>query len=115
MKPTECLKALGCAYTYNFWNNECFRTGLLLGVIVSFLPLAVESLISGTGSGNVLAEVGTHPFYFVFLAHPLLFGLIFGAMGTIKRDLDRRHHQDVTMLSGLAMTDPLTGLYNRRY
>lgn len=115
MNPTEFFKALGCAYTYNFWKNECFRTGLLLGLIVSFLPLAFESILSGAGTRSVLEEIRLHPFYIVFLLHPVLFGLVFGAMGTIKRDMDRRHQRDVTLLSGLAMTDPLTGLYNRRY
>jgi diguanylate cyclase (GGDEF)-like protein len=115
MKPTVCLKALGSAYTYNLRKNECLRAGLLLGIVVSILPMACEAILSGSGSRNPLLELRTHPFYLIFLAHPVLFGMIFGAMGTVKRDLDRHHERDVTLLSGLAMTDPLTGLYNRRY
>src|SRR6185295_8978715 len=49
------------------------------------------------------------------LVHVGLFGLLFGTLGTAQREIDRRHDREVTTLSGLAMTDPLTGLYNRRY
>jgi diguanylate cyclase (GGDEF)-like protein len=89
MKTTKCLQSLGRAHTYNLRRNECLRSGILLGLMVSI--------------------------QFVLLVHPLLFGLLFGAMGTLQRDLDRRHERELETLSGLAMTDPLTGLYNRRY
>jgi diguanylate cyclase (GGDEF)-like protein len=115
MNPTECLKALGRAHTYNLRKNSCLRAGLLLGLIVSILPMACEGIVSGTGIQNLFSELRSHPFYLIFLVHPILFGLIFGAMGTIKRDLELLYEHDVTKLSGLAMTDPLTGLYNRRY
>src|SRR6476659_2298546 len=104
MKPTQCLKALGRAHSYDLRRNECLRTGLLLGLIVSILPLACEVLLSGSGARNPLHEVRATPLLFIFLAHPLLFGLLFGAMGTIKRDLDRLHERDMRELSGLAMT-----------
>jgi diguanylate cyclase (GGDEF)-like protein len=115
MKPTECLKALGRAHTYNLRKNECLRTGLLLGIVVSILLLACEAILSGSGGRNLLEEMRSHPFYLILLAQPVLFGLIFGAMGTVKRELDRRYESEVLALSGLAMTDSLTGLYNRRY
>jgi diguanylate cyclase (GGDEF)-like protein len=115
MKPTQCLKALGRAHTYDLRQNECLRTGLLLGLIVSILLLACEVLFTGSGGRNLFRGVRASPFLFIFFAHPLLFGLVFGAMGTIKQDLERLHERDMRMWSGLAMTDPLTGLYNRRY
>jgi diguanylate cyclase (GGDEF)-like protein len=115
MKPTECLKALGRAHTYNLGRNECLRAGLFLGLIVSILLLAGVAVLSGIGGKNPLREIEGQPLYLLMLAHPVLFGVLFGAMGTIKRDLDLLHERDLTMLSGLAMTDPLTGLYNRRY
>lgn len=102
MNPIECFKALGRAYTYDLAKNKYLRAGLLVGLIMSILPMAWEGLWS-------------LPLSLALLAHPLLVGLIFGAMGTIRRDLDRLHERDLQMLSGLAMTDPLTGLYNRRY
>ncbi len=107
MKLSACLRALGRGHTYNLGKNGCLRTGILLGMIVSFLHAA--------GSGISPAEIRFQPFHLILLAHPLLFGLILGAMGTIQGDLDRLHERDKAVLSGLAMTDPLTGLYNRRY
>ena len=115
MNPIGCLKALKNEYTYNLGTNPFLRGGLLLGLGVSIFPLVCEGILFRAGGGSPLDEIRAHPFYLVFLAHPLLFGLIFGAIGTFKRDLDRHHERRVTVLSGLAMTDPLTGLYNRRY
>lgn len=115
MNPTECLKALGCPYTYNLARNGCLRVGLLLGFAVSMVLMLGERILSGPGGDPPLYFLRLQPFLLLILVHPLLFGLIFGAMGTIKRDLERRHDEQVALLSGLAMTDPLTGLYNRRY
>jgi diguanylate cyclase (GGDEF)-like protein len=115
MNITGCLKALRSAYTYNLGTNAFLRGGFLLGLLVSIFPLVFEGILSRTGGRSPLEEIRAHPFYLIFLAHPPLFGIIFGAIGTIKRDLDRHQERKVTVLSGLAMTDPLTGLYNRRY
>jgi len=103
------------AYTYNLGTNPYLRGGLLLGLVVSVFPLVFEGLLSRTGGRSPFDEIRAHPVILIFFAHPLLLGLIFGAIGTIKRDLDRHYERKVTVLSGLAMTDPLTGLYNRRY
>jgi diguanylate cyclase (GGDEF)-like protein len=102
MNRIECLKALGRAHTYNLRRNPWLRAGLLLGMLATILPLAGEERLA-------------RPFTLFFLLYPVVFGLIFGAMGTIRRNLDLQHDRDRTALSGLAMTDPLTGLYNRRF
>jgi hypothetical protein len=115
MTSKDCLRALGRAHTYDPGGNAGLRAGFLLGLIVSILPLAFDGALSGTGRWNLLEAIRSHPVYLILLIHPILFGILFGAIGTIQRDLDDVHARDVTMLSGLAMTDPLTGLYNRRY
>ena len=115
MSRIERLKALGCAHTYNLRRNAWLRAGLLLGLIVTILPLAGEGILSWNAGGNPLVELLTHPFHFFLLVHPVLFGLLFGALGTIQREMDLVRERERMALSGLAMTDPLTGLYNRRY
>ncbi len=115
MNSAQCLKALGRAYTYDIRKNECLRWGMVLGAIVSILPMAFEAILSTPADGNPFSELRAHPFYLIFLAHPVLFGLIFGAMGTIQRELELLRERDMTQLSRLAMSDPLTDLYNRRY
>jgi diguanylate cyclase (GGDEF)-like protein len=115
MDSTEFLKALGRLYTYNLAKNPSLRAGIVLGFMVSILLMACEVILSPPGSGNPIDEIRSHPFYLVLVLHPLILGLLFGGMGTIKKDLERLHEHDRTHLSALAMTDPLTGLYNRRY
>jgi len=115
MSRIECLKALGRAHTYNLRRNPWLRAGLLLGLIVTILPMAGEAIRSRVAGGNPGEELIARPFYLCFLVHPALFGLIFGALGTIKRDRDLVQERERMTLSGLAMTDSLTGLYNRRY
>ena len=102
MNRIEVLKALGQAYTYNLRRNPWLRAGLLLGMIATILPLAGEERLARL-------------FSLFFLAYPVLFGLLFGAIGTIRRDADLLRERERMTLSGLAMTDSLTGLYNRRY
>jgi len=102
MHRIEGLQALGRATTYNLRRNPWLRAGLLLGVIAMILPLAGEARLA-------------RPFSLFFLAYPVLFGLLFGAIGTVRRDADLLHERELRTLSDLAVTDPLTGLYNRRY
>jgi len=102
MNRIEWLQALGRAHTYNLRRNPWLSAGFLLGMMAMILPLAGE-------------ERPARLFSLLFLAHPVLFGLLFGAIGTIRRDADLLHERELRTLSGLAMTDPLTGLYNRRY
>lgn len=94
------------AHTYDLGRNESLRVGLFLGAIVSVVSLVCMGIHSGAGGPL---------FHLTLLAHPVLLGLVFGSMGTIQRDLERLHAREMTALSGLAMSDPLTGLYNRRY
>jgi len=115
MSSSEFLRTLGRGYTYSLARNSSLRVGLVLGLMLSLLLMACEAILSPPGGGNPIDEMRFHPFYLVIFLHPLLFGLLFGGMGTIKDDLERRRERDVAYWSGLAMTDPLTGLYNRRY
>lgn len=57
----------------------------------------------------------TSPVQWFFLAHPLLFGLMSGILGTIRKDKDKQLQTIIKKLEELSTLDPLTGLYNRRY
>jgi diguanylate cyclase (GGDEF)-like protein len=115
VEPAWGFRALGRAHTYNPRRNPWLRAGLLLGLMVTILPLAAEGIRTWNAGGQPLEALAAHPFILFLLIHPVLFGLLFGALGTIQRDRDLACEHERTMLSGLAMTDPLTGLYNRRY
>jgi len=115
MTSSDFLRTLGRGYTYNLARNSSLRAGLVLGLMLSLLLMACGAILSPPGRGNPIDEMRSHPFYLILLSHPLLFGLLFGGMGTLKDDLERLYARDVRHWSGLAMTDPLTGLYNRRF
>jgi diguanylate cyclase (GGDEF)-like protein len=49
------------------------------------------------------------------MLHPVLFGLVFGALGSMRWRLEQENERLIRELRAQAWVDPLTGLYNRRY
>lgn len=89
---SEFLKALTKGHTYNIRRNSYLLFGVLWGIPVPLvtigmgicyknLPISVDRIIS---------ELFANPLQFFFLAHPLLFGVVFGAMGTVRDDKERQ-------------------------
>jgi diguanylate cyclase (GGDEF)-like protein len=108
MSSKDGLKALWRGHTYDPAKNACLRLGLLLGAGGAASVLLVDGLL-------VPAGAGAFPIFVLVIVQWAMFGLGFGAMGTLQRDLDRLHERDLNVLLEMAMTDPLTGLRNRRY
>lgn len=79
---------------------------LLVAVTCKGLPVSFESI------GWILSE---HPVQWWFVAHPVLFTIAFGALGTGVQARDRRIASLVEQLKVRADTDGLTGLLNHRY
>ncbi|HYF49851.1 MAG TPA: HAMP domain-containing sensor histidine kinase [Planctomycetota bacterium] len=79
----EFLRALGDPYTY--WpGNPDFVFGFLWGIPIPVVTMTVHLYaaniaISPAAYTNLLQ---TYPLYFIFVLHPLLFAIIFGALGT---------------------------------
>jgi diguanylate cyclase (GGDEF)-like protein len=55
------------------------------------------------------------PLQWFFLVHPLLFGVIFGILGTIRQEKESELTLRLQQLKDLAIHDQLTGLKNRRF
>lgn len=109
------LRAFARAYTYDVRRNSYLWLGVFWGMLVPLFTLASDvSLLSSEGR-SPLDVLRLHPAHFLLLAHPLLLGVLFGAMGTVRHDLETENRRLIGTLEELAMTDPLTGLYNRRY
>lgn len=109
------LRAFAKSFTYDARRNIYLWFGLLWGLPIPLFSIALDlSLAGGSGRGPLQA-IASHPIHLFFLAHPFLFGLVFGAMGTVRHDLEIENRRLIDNLTGLATTDPLTGLYNRRY
>jgi len=108
------LAAFGRGFTYNVLKNHYLWFGFLWGIPVPIVSLALDCSLGlpGRSPAQALLE---HPVHALFLAHPLLFALIFGAMGTVRQKLEEENNRLIDSLTDLATTDLLTGLHNRRY
>lgn len=107
------LGAFRKGFTYSLRKNPYLWFGFAWGCPIPFFSIAFDLTLGESGRRplDVLAE---HPFQFLFLLHPLLFALIFGAMGTLRHELERENACLIEELRRLATTDPLTGIANRR-
>jgi signal transduction histidine kinase len=82
------LAALAAPLTYDPVHNGYALLGLLWGLPVPGFALALDLWLSG--HGDPVRAVAEHPVQILFLLHPLLFGIAFGAMGTVLRRKERR-------------------------
>jgi diguanylate cyclase (GGDEF)-like protein len=102
-------------HTYDPRRNLDLWFGLIWGLPVPMFSLALDlALVPSPGRGPIDA-IRDHPYQLFFLAHPLLFALVFGAMGAVRHELERENALLIDRLTMLATIDPLTGIHNRRY
>ena len=109
------LEAFGRTFTYDVRRNVYLWFGFLWGIPVPIVSLALDCTLSGISGWTLVGAILAHPFHLFFLAHPILFALVFGAMGTVRHRLEEQNEQLIRSLTDLATTDALTGLHNRRY
>lgn len=115
VKVRAFLNAFRDGHTYDLGRNRWLWFGILWGIPVPILSLALDvHLVEVPGRGPFDA-IWEHPVHVFFLIHPILFGLVFGVMGTVRKRLEERNRLLIRELEGMAMTDPLTGLNNRRF
>ncbi|MEW6288526.1 MAG: GGDEF domain-containing protein [Thermodesulfobacteriota bacterium] len=109
---SACLRR----HSYNLFKNPYIWFGVLWGLPI---PLVTVSLAMTFTAEGHLAPAFTHifqsPLQCFFLAHPLLFGALFGILGTIRQEKDTQIKNLVEELRELSTQDPLTGLANRRH
>ncbi len=108
------VSAFGRSFTYNARHNHYLWFGFLWGIPVPVMSLSLDCHLGPEGR-TVLQALSEHPVQVFFLAHPLLFALTFGAMGTVRHGLEEENNRLISSLTDLATTDLLTGLHNRRY
>jgi diguanylate cyclase (GGDEF)-like protein len=109
------LRAFASPFTYNPRRNLHLWFGLLWGLPVPLFSIALDLALAPAAGRGPVEVVREHPYQLFFLAHPLLFALVFGAMGSMRHDLERENEELIRKLTSLAATDALTGLPNRRY
>lgn len=108
------LRAFGRGFTYDLRRNHYLWFGFLWGIPIPIVTLVLDHSL-GPEDRTTLQLIVEHPVHLLFLAHPLLFALTFGAMGSVRRKLEEENARLIQSLTDLATTDPLTGLHNRRY
>lgn len=89
----EFLHAFIERSTYHLRENPYLLFGFLWGLPVPIVCVGIDLWVRGLGLGHALACVAEHPIHLIFLAHPFLFALVFGAMGTIRRRKDQQIHE----------------------
>jgi diguanylate cyclase (GGDEF)-like protein len=106
------LRAFGDRHTFDPRSNVHLWFGLLWGIPIPLYLLALTEWPHDSGLSEFIHSTGMKAF---FLVHPLLFALVFGALGSMRRRLEQENARLIQELRGQAWVDPLTGLYNRRY
>jgi diguanylate cyclase len=109
------LRAFRNPYTYDLHRNTYMGFGFLWGVPVPFFSVMLDLSLAGIPGRTPWEAILEHPIHILFLLHPVLFALVFGAMGTVRHELAQENDRLIRTLTELATIDALTGLHNRRY
>ncbi len=88
----EFVGALGKRRTYNVFENWYCLFGILWGmpVPVVTIGIALHSSALPITIPNIIQIITSDPFHLFFLLHPLFFGIVFGAMGTVRYNKEQR-------------------------
>jgi diguanylate cyclase (GGDEF)-like protein len=112
----EFFEAARQSFSFNLRRNIYIWFGILWGLPIPLVTILMHTyFLQDSGTDNPFLSAIISPVQWFFLAHPLLFGLIFGILGTIRNDKNRQLHNMIEKLEELSTLDPLTGLNNRRY
>lgn len=112
----EFLQAALSPYSYDLKRNIYIWFGVFWGMPIPLVTLLYEyRILDLSGSDGNLFEMLNSPMQWLFLLHPILFGVIFGILGTVRQEKELKLVETIGQLRDLAIHDPLTGLKNRRY
>ena len=112
----EFCQAASHSFSYNLKRNLYIWFGILWGVPIPLVTILIQiHFLEKVGSKEPLLDAVRSPAQWFFLAHPLMFGLIFGILGTIRKAKDGQLKEAIKKLKKLSSLDPLTGLKNRRF
>lgn len=109
------LRAFRKPYTYDVWRNSYLWLGAFWGLLIPAFVYVFDVGLLGPGGKGPWEAFRAHPTHIILLIQPVLLGVLFGAMGSVRHDLEADNERLIENLQELAMTDSLTGLYNRRY
>ncbi|MBM9603552.1 GGDEF domain-containing protein [Desulfopila inferna] len=112
----EFIAAASKSYSYNVLENVYIWFGFLWGLPIPLVTIFFEMhVLEESGIDQGILTTLSSPVQWFFLAHPLLFGILFGILGTIRYAKDSELKSTISQLNDLTIHDALTGLKNRRY
>jgi diguanylate cyclase (GGDEF)-like protein len=116
----EFLQALLNPHTYKIHRNVHAVFGILWGLPVPVMAVLLSLYhvhpADGTITINHLLDVALQtPLHYAFYLCPIISCIVFGAMGTIRKQKDRRIRDYMDRLEEMTLTDFLTGLPNHRH
>jgi diguanylate cyclase (GGDEF)-like protein len=115
--PTiDFLRQFANPYTYDLRKNTYLWLGMFWGLLIPCFVFSLGwSRLRSEGGGPLEAFRESPIPALVLLLPPPILGILFGAAGASRRALELENARLLRSLETLAMTDPLTGLHNRRY
>lgn len=89
---SEFFKALGKSHTYSIRRNGYVMFGILWGIPVPIVTVSIGLYLSGMEYNiqNMIGEISRNPMHIFFLLHPVIFGVVFGAMGTVRDEKEKQ-------------------------
>jgi diguanylate cyclase (GGDEF)-like protein len=112
----EFLLAVLSSYSYDLKRNLYIWFGVFWGLPIPLVTLFYEyRILASSGNDGNLSELLHSPMQWLFLLHPVLFGVIFGILGTVRQEKELKLADTISQLRDLTVHDQLTGLKNRRY
>lgn len=111
------FRSLTKAQTYLPHKNLYLIFGFFWGLpipVFSFLIAYINQTIN-YNFVEFFTIILNQPIYWWLMLHPIIFAIVFGAIGTIASDQNKKIHTYINLLQTLADTDGLTGLFNHRY
>ena len=113
---SEFFAAAKQPFSYNLRRNIYIWFGILWGLPVPLVTILLHAhFLEALGTENPFLTACFSPLQLFFLLHPLLFGLLFGILGSIRNIKDMEISKMIERLEDISTLDPLTGLKNRRY
>lgn len=87
----EFIRSLGQRRTYNLFKNWYCFFGILWGIPIPIVTIGIDLYTSGlaVNISNIVKIINNHSFHTLFILHPLFFGIVFGAMGTVRHNKEQ--------------------------